>query len=87
MNGIVHMQIQEGILEHHGRINQSSTAWQPVDNFMTRDTEEGKDYMKMSYYKRAIDLDDLKAPPEHVITGWCYKVKDKVQLIKIITKF
>lgn len=69
MNGIIHIQIQEGTLEHHGRLNQSSIAWQPVDNFKTKDTKEGKDYMRMSYYKRAIDLDDLKAPKEHVITG------------------
>jgi len=67
MNGVIHMQIQEGTLGKYGHIN--GTSWQPVDNFKTKDTVEGKDYMKMSYYKRAIDLDDLIAPPEHVITG------------------
>ncbi|XP_054288862.1 uncharacterized protein LOC129004333 isoform X1 [Macrosteles quadrilineatus] len=67
MNGVVHMQIQEGSLGRYGHIN--GTSWQSVDNFKTKDTIEGKDYMKMSYYKRAIDLDDLLAPPEHVITG------------------
>lgn len=69
MNGIVHIQIQDGILEHHGQINQSSITWQSVNNFKVKDALEGEDYMKMSYYKRAIDLDDLIAPPEHVITG------------------
>lgn len=69
MNGVVHVQIQEGTLSTYGHIKETAPAWLPVDNFKTKDTVEGKDYMKMSYYKRAIDLDDLKAPAEHVITG------------------
>uniref|UniRef100_A0A1B6KBP6 Uncharacterized protein n=1 Tax=Graphocephala atropunctata TaxID=36148 RepID=A0A1B6KBP6_9HEMI len=69
MHGVVHIQIQEGTLQRYGHIDEASVSWQPVDNFRTRDAVEDKDYMKMSYYKRAIDLDDLKAPPEHVITG------------------
>ncbi|KAG8292097.1 uncharacterized protein LOC124366309 isoform X2 [Homalodisca vitripennis] len=69
MHGVVHIQIQEGILQRYGHIDETSISWQPVDNFRTRNAIEDKDYMKMTYYKRAIDLDDLKAPPEHVITG------------------
>lgn len=69
MNGVVHVQIQEGTLSKYGHIEETALAWLPVDNFKTKDTVEGQDYMKMSYYKRAIDLDDLKAPAEHVVTG------------------
>uniref|UniRef100_A0A1B6ENR6 Uncharacterized protein n=1 Tax=Cuerna arida TaxID=1464854 RepID=A0A1B6ENR6_9HEMI len=69
MHGVVHIQIQEGILQRYGHIDETSLSWQPVDNFRTKNAIEDKDYMKMTYYKRAIDLDDLKAPPEHVITG------------------
>lgn len=68
MNSVVHIQIQEGKLARYGRITETP-SWQPVDNFRTKDAVEGKDFMKMTYYKRGIDLDDLKAPPDHVITG------------------
>jgi len=74
MNGVVHIQIQEAVLERYGHINQSSMSWQPVDNFKVNDAVESKDYMKMTYYKRAMDLDDLTAPPEHVITGLKFRM-------------
>lgn len=68
---VIHLQIREGQLEPYGGINASSIRWRPVDNYSItdRNVENGRDYKTLSWEQRAIDLDDLEAPPGHVLTG------------------
>ncbi|XP_011303273.1 uncharacterized protein orion isoform X2 [Fopius arisanus] len=70
-NGIIHMQIQQGVLGPRGDIDESTVDWKPVDNFtiLDRNVVNGRDFHTLSWEKRAIDLDDLFAPESHVLTG------------------
>ncbi|XP_043490833.1 uncharacterized protein LOC122516776 isoform X2 [Polistes fuscatus] len=68
-NKIIHIQIQEGKLLPQGFIE--STTWKPVDNYTVYDSDvdNGVDYHTIVWEKRAIDLDDLKSPENHLLTG------------------
>lgn len=70
-NRIVHLQIQEGQLLERGVINSTNTRWVPVADFTLNDRgiRDGVDYHTMSWEKREMDLDDLKSPTGHVVTG------------------
>jgi hypothetical protein len=54
-----------------GVINVTNTNWVPVADFALSDRgiRDGVDYHTMSWDKREIDLDDLKSPTGHVVTG------------------
>ncbi|XP_015118956.1 uncharacterized protein LOC107042423 isoform X1 [Diachasma alloeum] len=71
VNGIIHMQIQQGVLIRRGDIEEASVEWKPVDNYtiLDRGVVNGRDFHTLSWEKRAIDLDDLSAPDDHVLTG------------------
>nr|CAD7587095.1 unnamed protein product [Timema genevievae] len=71
VNRVIHLQIQEGALMPHGGINMSSLNWRPADDYRISDSDvhNGDDYHTLSWEQRAIDLDDLVAPPGHVMTG------------------
>ncbi|XP_067003100.1 uncharacterized protein orion [Anabrus simplex] len=71
INRVIHLQIQEGGLLPHGNINASSLQWRPVDDYKITDSNvrNERDYHTLSWEQRAIDLDDLEAPPGHVLTG------------------
>lgn len=75
-NRVVHLQIQEGRLQANGKVDNGSVAWIPVDNYSITDKNvfTGEDYHTLTWTKRAMDLDDLKAPENHVITGVKYKL-------------
>lgn len=68
---IIHIQIQEGLLEPQGIVNKSSVEWKPIDSYSVRDdhVKNGIDYHTMTYINRAIDLDDNIAPPSYALTG------------------
>lgn len=70
-NKIVHIQIQEGTLLPQGNIDENSVAWKPIDNFTIQDdgVVNGRDYHTIAWEKRALDLDDLKSPQNHLLTG------------------
>jgi len=70
-NRIIHLQIQEGELGPRGSINDSTLQWKPMSdyNLLDRGVKNGVDYHTLTWDKRSIDLDDLKAPSSHVITG------------------
>ncbi|KAI4500300.1 hypothetical protein M0802_004717 [Mischocyttarus mexicanus] len=70
-NKIIHIQIQEGELLPQGGINSTTVAWKPVDNYTVYDdnVNNGIDYHTIVWEKRAIDLDDLKSPKDHLLTG------------------
>lgn len=71
VNQIIHIQIQEGKLAQRGEIDDSTISWQPINNFtiLDRDIINGRDFHTLSWEKRAIDLDDLIAHEEHLLTG------------------
>lgn len=71
VNRIIHIQIQEGELQARGYINASTLSWKLVSDYklLDRGIRNGLDYHTMSWDKRAIDLDDLIAPVNHVVTG------------------
>lgn len=71
INQIIHIQIQEGQLLPRGAINVSIVEWQPVDAFSVMDSnaKSGVDYHKLVWEKRALDLDDLLPPQDHLLTG------------------
>ncbi|KAG8037811.1 hypothetical protein G9C98_006022 [Cotesia typhae] len=58
-------------VDKRGKIEQNSASWQPVNNYTIRDrgVNNGVDYHTLSWEKRAVDLDDLTAPDEHILTG------------------
>lgn len=70
-NQIIHIQIQEGKLLERGMIDNKKISWKPVDNYSRTDVGvvNGRDYHTLTWEHRAIDLDDLFADDEHLLTG------------------
>jgi len=71
MGHVIHIQIQEGQLMPRGAINESTIEWQSIDDFSVRDSniKSGIDYHKLVWERRALDLDDLASPQDHLLTG------------------
>ncbi|XP_023247290.1 uncharacterized protein LOC106645091 isoform X2 [Copidosoma floridanum] len=76
VNQVVHIQIQEGRLMPHGNIDATSVVWKPVDNYTIVDAgvRSGIDYHTIMWEKRAVDLDDLDAPEDHLMTGLRFRL-------------
>ncbi|XP_072747595.1 uncharacterized protein Orion isoform X2 [Anoplolepis gracilipes] len=90
INQIIHIQIQEGQLLSRGAINTSTTEWQPVDAFSIMDVnvKSGIDYHKLVWEKRALDLDDLQSPQDHLLTGIRFRmVGSRLNLEIMMTPF
>ncbi|XP_018403321.1 PREDICTED: uncharacterized protein LOC108780187 isoform X2 [Cyphomyrmex costatus] len=90
INRIIHIQIQEGQLLPRGGINTSTIEWQPVDAFSIMDShiKNGVDYHTIVWEKRALDLDDLLAAPDHLLTGVRFRmVGSRLNLEIMITPF
>ncbi|XP_018339502.1 PREDICTED: uncharacterized protein LOC108746909 isoform X1 [Trachymyrmex septentrionalis] len=90
INQIIHIQIQEGQLLPRGGINESTIEWQPVDAFSIMDSHirNGVDYHTIVWEKRAVDLDDLSAVPDHLLTGVRFRmVGSRLNLEIMITPF
>ncbi|XP_017785572.1 PREDICTED: uncharacterized protein LOC108568796 [Nicrophorus vespilloides] len=70
-NRIVHLQVQQGKLIENGKIEHFSVKWVPISEFQITDPmiRDGKDYHTLTWKKRAINLDDLYAPMNHLVTG------------------
>lgn len=70
-NRIIHIQVQEGELQERGFINATTLQWKAISDYklLDRGIRNGLDYHTMSWDKRAMDLDDLIAPINHVVTG------------------
>ncbi|XP_058794289.1 uncharacterized protein LOC131665995 isoform X2 [Phymastichus coffea] len=75
-NQIIHIQIQEGTLLPRGAIDAQSVSWKKIDNYTIIDPEvrAGIDYHTIMWEKRAVDLDDLDAPQDHLLTGLRFRV-------------
>ncbi|XP_057341101.1 uncharacterized protein LOC130678129 [Microplitis mediator] len=78
---MVHLQIAEAKLLPYGRIDQSSVAWKPLEDFDYNESEQ-KFYVKSGYgnmkplslgkdygHPSAINLDDVMAPTDYIVTG------------------
>ncbi|XP_050350897.1 uncharacterized protein LOC126773786 isoform X1 [Nymphalis io] len=66
---VFHLQISEGFLGQRGTVVPGS--WVPVQKFDISEPgiREGEDYHKLTYERRAIDLDELDSPSGHILTG------------------
>lgn len=56
-------------MQQYGKVNSSTTRWVPISNFSILDKgmRDGIDYHTLSFERRDVDLDDLKAPIGHVV--------------------
>ncbi len=52
-----------------GGIREETREWLTAPDVKFEKYVEDRDYMKMTYEKRAFDTDRLEAPPGHVVTG------------------
>lgn len=75
-NRVIHLQIQEGQLLERGKINTTNVRWVPVSDYtlLDRGIRDGNDYHTMAWDKREMDLDELKAPTGHVVTGVKFRI-------------
>lgn len=76
---IIHIFISERKLERFGKIesnNSSETTWLSDYNFVIEDSgvEDGKDYHRLTWNVRDIDLDTIRAPKDEVVTGARFRV-------------
>ncbi|KAL0118791.1 hypothetical protein PUN28_009452 [Cardiocondyla obscurior] len=90
VNRVIHIQIQEGQLLPRGGINTSTIEWQPVDEFSIMDSKirNNVDYHTLVWEKRALDLDDLTSPQDHLLTGIRFRmVGSRLNLEIMISPF
>lgn len=73
-----HLQAQEGVLHPRGLISESSRQWVdlpgPEFGFKNKTLKNGIDYHTLSYTDRAIDIDNILAPANMVITGKIFNI-------------
>ncbi|MCL4119485.1 UNVERIFIED_CONTAM: hypothetical protein GTU68_019165, partial [Idotea baltica] len=71
VKGVIHMQVQQGKAMAQGQVNHETLRWVEVDPIAvgTKEYVENVDYFTLMYEARNIDLDHLKAPKRHVVTG------------------
>ncbi|KAH8310631.1 hypothetical protein KR044_002304 [Drosophila immigrans] len=91
-NRIFHLQIQQGELQHHGVIDNSTVEWKPVEDYKITDSNimDGVDYHTLSYQSRAIDLDNVMKTDDItlVVTGVRFQVLDGHLNLKVhLSKF
>ncbi|KAK2580573.1 hypothetical protein KPH14_007697 [Odynerus spinipes] len=89
-NQIIHIQIQEGELLPRGSINSTTVTWKPIDTYSVYDhnVKNGIDYHTIVWEKRAIDLDDLIPPQDHLLTGIKFRmIGARLNLEIMITPF
>ncbi|XP_028172666.1 uncharacterized protein LOC114361723 isoform X2 [Ostrinia furnacalis] len=66
---VFHLQISEGTLGERGSVIPGD--WVPIQKFDPSEPgmRDGVDYHKLTYERRAIDLDELDSPAGHILTG------------------
>lgn len=76
VNRIIHIQIQEGLLQERGYVNASTVAWKPVSDYrlLDRGIRRDVDYHTLTNDRRAVDLDTLHGISSSVLTGLRFKV-------------
>lgn len=70
-NRIIHLQIQEGELISRANIDNTTLRWIPVDDYHVTDRNvlNKQDFHTLTWEERSLDLDDLIADDNHVVTG------------------
>lgn len=89
-NRIIHLQIQQGVLTPHGRVDPETVHWKPVENYTITDKKiyNEQDYHTLSWEKRGVDLDDIHVKPGELITGVRFKmVGANLNLEVLVTPF
>ncbi|KAB0793583.1 hypothetical protein PPYR_13203 [Photinus pyralis] len=90
VNRVIHLQIQEGQLLPKGEIDNKTLRWVPVDGYDINDGNviNGRDYHTLTWEQRSVDLDDLIAEDEHVLTGVHFQiVRGHLNLQILVTPF
>ncbi|XP_026816219.1 uncharacterized protein LOC113555852 isoform X2 [Rhopalosiphum maidis] len=68
-----HLQAQEGVLSHRGTIHEPSRQWIQVPgsdfSYKNKTLKDGVDYHTLTYEARTIDIDNVIAPENTVVTG------------------
>lgn len=70
-NRIIHLQIQEGELTSRANIDNSTLRWVPLEDYHVSDknVKNKVDFHKLTWEERTLDLDDLTADGNQVMTG------------------
>lgn len=75
---MIHIFVAERQLDSQGKISvlPSEEPWQGDYNFVIEDSgvEAGRDYHKLTWIDRAIELDTIQAPKGEVVTGARFRV-------------
>lgn len=73
-NRVFYFEIEQGEVTSRG-LNKAELDWKTVEAFSLygKDVREGQDFFKLDWLQRSIDLDDLIAPPGHVLTGVSFR--------------
>lgn len=83
---VFHLQISEGTLGERGSVTPGD--WVPLQKFDPSEPgmRDGVDYHKLTFERRAIDLDELDSPAGHILTGvrYVYCVENFANNIRII---
>lgn len=90
INQIIHIQIQEAELLPRGSINSTTSTWKPLDVYSVYDSDvkNGIDYHTIVWEKRAVDLDDLVPPQNHLLTGIKFRmIGARLNLEIMVTPF
>lgn len=79
-NRILYLQIQEGKLLPYGMIDSATVKWVPVENYKIKNSSifEGKDYHRLTWLDRRLDLQTIMAQKGSVVTGKVHMVRHKV---------
>jgi len=68
-----HLQAQEGVLGPRGTIHEPSRQWIQVPgsdfSYKNKTLKDGVDYHTLTYEARTIDIDNVIAPENTVVTG------------------
>lgn len=71
-----HLQVEEGLLGPRGYIHELSRRWVdlpgPGFSYTNESLRDGVDYHTLSWTSRAIDLDNVVAPKNMIVTGKSY---------------
>lgn len=74
---IIHIFISERKLGRFGKIESNNeTDWLGDYNFVVEDSgvEDGKDFHRLTWNDRILELDTIRAPKEEVVTGVRFRV-------------
>lgn len=82
-----HLQAQEGELGPRGTISESSRQWLEVPgsefSYKNKTLKDGVDYHTLTYESRIIDIDNVIAPDNTVVTGETFLFSSVIKIINI----